>query len=987
MVRKSLSQVWQAALPRIVLLATVSGTSFLNGGSNQSPQVHVSSLLSGKEDTQTLVALKKAMFVQAWTQSVTKLSGPGYLRFDSFDSSIEGSRVTQKVLSTSDLRWEAASCEIGKGAIPPNLKHLTRLGALDILPAITKPDETGSFVHLENSYLDGFPLDGLPDLDAAAVPYEAHVNGHDLVLVNRGSLGYSFTFGAQVPALDERRTESSHHYRLTTLAGGHPKQYFWTGGEVVNPEKAAATDTVEIVPVVDAGVYVLHSSNDPVRVTHKQQFRAQWLDIGSYHHAYMESGARPELGETPAGMEYPAILRYSGHLRSKALWIGVKEWTDAAGRYYPYYVMRIGPRNTAAGVTFPVQNKLIGRYPDTFVEVNGTHSFDKEAMLDEVDPMLVADRMLHNIHHSVVGITTDRRVYAYVNEFHDNYHIISYDYCNTGNIDGDATIELPNQIIEAAYFFRIHRYRGSEQAAWAMSSDQVWGRYTVHDVVGDGHATYPVDFTAQYAWYGFDFLASYEAGYSNLGSPLFDDHVSVEDTEEYWDLIADGDSVGRLSGATMMGRVILHADRSATDTSYDPGQPSVMAWIDNDEPLTSDGSTHEDYYELGILSRENPARNPGCTTCFTRAYPHFVDRRQPNGEFWNPDGPDLLAGGFSPTTAYGPYNMAPGECVNVVVAEGVAGLTFDAATKIGRAYKWGGADRDQDIITFDANGDGQIDRTPFDYTKVFVGTEAQTKNQWVMSVRDSLFQAFFRARDLYLRSNGMSTYPIVKPPRPPVRFTVQGEDASVFLSWSAAPDGPAVTGWEIYRTEDFVDNLYGNGCLVDPSKACGYTRIMELPAGAAEYRDASVQPFVDYYYYIVGVGQSQDEDPDAVSGTPNGYPLRSGRYLTQTYHPVTVPGQTAAEHELGGRPFTLQHNYPNPFRESTTIRYILAETAEIKLTVYDALGRNVALLVQQRQIPGQYDAVFQGRGLPNGLYVAVLRANGQTARRPMLLVQ
>lgn len=110
-------------------------------------------------------------------------------------------------------------------------------------------------------------------------------------------------------------------------------------------------------------------------------------------------------------------------------------------------------------------------------------------------------------------------------------------------------------------------------------------------------------------WYGWDVYSSHMAGYNNLGSALFTDEHST---------VAEGDSVGRLAGPTMFGRSTLHADRSTTDASYDRGQPSVISWMDNDGALTADGLSHEDYYELGILTQENPARNPGCTTCFTR---------------------------------------------------------------------------------------------------------------------------------------------------------------------------------------------------------------------------------------------------------------------------------------------------------------------------------------------------------------------------------
>jgi len=611
------------------------------------------------------------------------------------------------------------------------------------------------------------------------------------------------------------------------------------------------------------------------------QFTGQWLDIGAYHEQYAESGAKkegaPKLAE---GMEYPAILRQSSHNRAKAFWIGVKNWTDLQGHFYPYYVSRVGPRSPGEEFTFPVQNKLIGRYRDTIVEVDGMFSTDNAAILDDIDPDIAADRMIHNIHNMTVGITTHRKIYAYTNQFHDNYHILEYTHCNTGNTDGDDEIELPDQTLHDVYFFRVHRWRGNEQASWVGSGGQVWGRYSMIDVVGDGHEEYPVDFTAQYIWFGRD---PNWVEYDNLGSPRFHAHWTM----------AEGDTVGRLTGPTMIGRSTIHADRSTTDRSYDRDQPSTLGWTDNDGRLMADGSSHEDYYELGILTHENPARNPGCTTCFTRMYPHYADRVEPSGRFWEPfTDPSMgKCGGWAPTSAYGPYEMAPDECVKIVISEGAAGLNFDAATKIGRAYKRGGVGRDRKIIEFDADGNGVIDYTPFDYDRVFVGTEAQTKNQWVMSARDSLYQSFYRARDLYTASDNMTVYPVPEPPRAPVRFSVRGRPDGIDLEWTPASTGPVVERWEIYRTEKWEDNLYVSGCLEDLSIVCGYKKVATLPAEATAYADEEVLRGTNYYYYIEGIGEAQPVDPEAIHGTPYGVPLRSSRYLTQTYYPVALARQ------------------------------------------------------------------------------------------------
>ena len=62
----------------------------------------------------------------------------------------------------------------------------------------------------------------------------------------------------------------------------------------------------------------------------------------------------------------------------------------------------------------------------------------------------------------------------------------------------------------------------------------------------------------------------------------------------------------------MQGRVVLHADESTTDRTYNPAsQPLTIGWIDNDEALANRGQADRDYWELAILTRENPANVEG----------------------------------------------------------------------------------------------------------------------------------------------------------------------------------------------------------------------------------------------------------------------------------------------------------------------------------------------------------------------------------------
>ena len=68
--------------------------------------------------------------------------------------------------------------------------------------------------------------------------------------------------------------------------------------------------------------------------------------------------------------------------------------------------------------------------------------------------------------------------------------------------------------------------------------------------------------------------------------------------------------------------------------------------------------------------------------------------------------------------------------------------------------------------------------------------------------------------------------------------------------------------------------------------------------------------------------------------------------------------------------------YPNPTAGAATVTYTLAEPGEVSLTVYDALGRRVAVLAEGSHAAGAYEASV-GAGLPAGAYVVRLEAGGQ----------
>ncbi len=91
---------------------------------------------------------------------------------------------------------------------------------------------------------------------------------------------------------------------------------------------------------------------------------------------------------------------------------------------------------------------------------------------------------------------------------------------------------------------------------------------------------------------------------------------------------------------------------------------------------------------------------------------------------------------------------------------------------------------------------------------------------------------------------------------------------------------------------------------------------------------------------------------------------------------------------------TLDQNYPNPFNPSTTIQYTVAGVrnqasgvSEVRIVIYDVLGRAVATLVNGRQAPGTYEVKFDGSRLPSGVYFCHMTAGSFTQVRRMILTK
>ena len=129
------------------------------------------------------------------------------------------------------------------------------------------------------------------------------------------------------------------------------------------------------------------------------------------------------------------------------------------------------------------------------------------------------------------------------------------------------------------------------------------------------------------------------------------------------------------------------------------------------------------------------------------------------------------------------------------------------------------------------------------------------------------------------------------------------------------------------------------------------------------------------------------------------------------YYEITLPDDTTEEGCLSGMNFEnyvdvtdlteagnlpnqyiLSQNYPNPFNPETQIRYYLPRACQVKLTVYNILGRAVRVLLDEKQSAGHNDVKWNGRDekgdeVSTGIYFYQIKTREFTDTKKMVILK
>jgi photosystem II stability/assembly factor-like uncharacterized protein len=107
----------------------------------------------------------------------------------------------------------------------------------------------------------------------------------------------------------------------------------------------------------------------------------------------------------------------------------------------------------------------------------------------------------------------------------------------------------------------------------------------------------------------------------------------------------------------------------------------------------------------------------------------------------------------------------------------------------------------------------------------------------------------------------------------------------------------------------------------------------------------------------------------------NGNILKYKGIVSSVKYPVEAPSG-----------YKLDQNFPNPFNPSTMVSFFIPEKANVKLFVYDIMGREVKSFQQQMDI-GAHDIIFTSENLSSGVYIYTLIANKYMASKKMVLLK
>ena len=371
-----------------------------------------------------------------------------------------------------------------------------------------------------------------------------------------------------------------------------------------------------------------------------------------------------------------------------------------------------------------------------------------------------------------MGMDIHMKVLGWSQENHDDYIIFDWTFTNTGNIDLDDVVEIPNQILKDVYFMRETRPAGLRN--WR-----------------------PERFFSAYGEFPTDSLRMVYSYPARRESPDNDDCGRPHDTHGYLrDVIYEGESM-------------LHVATSPTDPANDPAQPQMTGvghpewrFTKHNASITSPDE-HLEFYKLMQLGN-----------VWYEGLPNLVDEGAypgTNHAIRMEDRPEIkftkelgYAGRGKSWTSSGPYTLEPGQSFRIVWADIAGSISPEKGWEVGNAWVNKTAIEPPPGFVFGGvpGVDDNLGPQYVKFPELFAADEKSTaennwaKDCWVFTGKDTLFRNAAAAN-----WNFGHNYNVPIPPPPPKFVEVKSLPNKINIQWDRTqPESVSdFAGYRVYR--------------------------------------------------------------------------------------------------------------------------------------------------------------------------------------------
>ncbi|MBT3228815.1 MAG: fibronectin type III domain-containing protein [Candidatus Marinimicrobia bacterium] len=672
----------------------------------------------------------------------------------------------------------------------------------------------------------------------------------------------------------------------------------------------------------------------------------KWARIGNIEVKVVDNTDQDQLAGSRSAYYYyddywvPLIYNAGWHL-------GVENWTDENGNLWNHRV--VGPATAGANEinnTFPIEDedgltlRRYLRHEPPKVKVNGEILSDAFPLSgDFVDPDYIpgtADMMFESKVNTIIGLTLDQRAFVWSSPDYDDFIIYDWTFTNTGNVDMDEEIELPNQTLEDLYFMRMNNF-------YAPGRGEPW-----------------------YSTYGERLGDSLRMMYA------YPARGSKSDYDDYGGPDAGSDF---LSSAFHIGEAILHVDTSPSDETDNWSQPAIsgvntaeLKYLKFEAANYSPSDIAKVYDVMENGFGNTPYNLPYQTDNVYAGSKH--SQRMDEQGFKFPDEFPWWLWRAVTHASMGPYTLAPGESIRVVFALVVGTISPELGQSVGEDWAEG-------IATWEGL---DILPPPFqDNPDLYDDTNDWAKDSWVSTGKDSLFKNAFAAQ-----VGVQNDYDLPVPPRPP-SVEVIGRPDFIEVNWGSESELDAdFSGYRVYRSHpdtSFVETF-----------SCGGNTGIPI---VHQFQDTTAVPGVGYYYYVTAYDDGLSNNPSPYGGVRS---LESGWNINRTTAAVyrtEAPGETLSAIRVVPNPLNLSgNNWPG--EEEKIVFKGLPALATIK--IYTESGDLVKTLEHVDEsgaehwggnVANLHTVTESGQRLASGIYIARVTddATGESAMVKFVIVR